>query len=91
MSLLLSSLFKHHNLLLHHSLLHKPTTHLTKIITSKSSSHITKSFSSTSSEMVKAIRVHELGGPQVKNYDDVLFIYFLFVLCFLFSHVTLLT
>jgi len=84
MSLLLSSLFKHHNLLLHHSLLHKPTTHLTKIITSKS-------FSSTSSEMVKAIRVHELGGPQVKNYDDVLFIYFLFVLCFLFSHVTLLT
>lgn len=71
MSLRLSSLlFKHHNLLLHHSLLQKPTTPLTKIITSKSSSHITKSFS-TSSEMVKAIRVHELGGPQVMKWEDV--------------------
>lgn len=71
MSLRLSSLlFKHHNLLLHHSLLQKPKTPFTKIITSKSSSHITKSFS-TSSEMVKAIRVHELGGPQVMKWEDV--------------------
>jgi len=89
MSLLLSSLFKHHNLLLlHHSLslLQKPTTPLTKIITSKSS-HITKSFSTSTSEMVKAIRVHELGGPQVKKT----MMMSCFVLCFLFSHVTLLT
>ncbi|XP_058729421.1 uncharacterized protein LOC131601585 [Vicia villosa] len=74
------SLFKYQNLL-RHSLLLIPTTPPTTTPSSSffsppskltlKSSLITKAFSSSSSEMVKAIRVHELGGPQVLKWEDV--------------------
>ncbi|CAL5211191.1 unnamed protein product [Lathyrus oleraceus] len=70
------SLLKYQNLL-RHSLLLIPTTRTisSSFVSSSSrvtlkSSLITKAFSS-SSEMVKAIRVHELGGPQVLKWENV--------------------
>ncbi|KAI5391383.1 uncharacterized protein LOC127108113 [Lathyrus oleraceus] len=70
------SLLKYQNLL-RHSLLLIPTTRTISSSFVSSSSRvtlksplITEAFSS-SSEMVKAIRVHELGGPQVLKWEDV--------------------
>jgi NADPH2:quinone reductase len=68
------SFFKYQNqnpLLLRHSLFLIPKTPLTKLTLKKSSLITKSSFSSSSSEMVKAIRVHELGGPQVLKWEDV--------------------
>ncbi|KAK2433143.1 quinone oxidoreductase PIG3 [Trifolium repens] len=68
------SFFKYQNqnpLLLRHSLFLIPKTPLTKVTLKKSSLITKSSFSSSSSEMVKAIRVHELGGPQVLKWEDV--------------------
>jgi hypothetical protein len=66
------SFFKYQNQnLLRHSLFLIPKTPLTKLTLKKSSLITKSSFSSSSSEMVKAIRVHELGGPQVLKWEDV--------------------
>ncbi|KAL5073355.1 hypothetical protein RYX36_012339 [Vicia faba] len=71
------SLFKYQNLL-RHSLLLIPTPPTPSSSFFSPPSNLTlksplipKAFSSSSSEMVKAIRVHELGGPQVLKLEDV--------------------